>query len=352
MNISHHRTSLLWGGFFIVSFACISLVVPRGSAADAGLEKLTGEVAGKGWILYSALTPAGDYDLFLARPDGSQVRNITQTPQTSEYGGRFSYDGRRMMFRRIPKGQPINHDLWGAIGTLFIANADGSNPVPQAGSGELPWASWGQEPNQVACLYKKEGRIRLMDLRTRQAVNELPRQGIFQQLFWSGDGARLCGTANLNGQDWNVVSLEVATGNMTLLSRGLNCTPDWFQGDPQRVIYSNRTPGLGTDYGWTMLMQATADGKNRTLIYGERGRHIYYGCTSPDDQYVIFSRPENDGGTDAHMAIMRLADAPIIVPDDYRELKVLYPNAKNDPVLRLPMAGFEPHWTYVEPGGK
>jgi hypothetical protein len=48
------------------------------------------------------------------------------------------------------------------------------------------------------------------------------------------------------------------------------------------------------------------------------------------------------------MAVIRLADAPIIVPDDYQELKSLYPGAKGGPVLRLGQAGFEPHWTYTE----
>jgi hypothetical protein len=178
----------------------------------------------------------------------------------------------------------------------------------------------------------------------------MPRQGIFQQLFWSPDGKRLCGTANVSGHDWNIVCLELATGKATLVSRGLNCTPDWFQGDPLGVIYSNRTPGLATDYGWTMLMQAAADGTGRSLVYGERGHHIYYGCTSPDDRYVLFATPESDGGTDAHMAIIRLADAPLILPEDYRELQALCPNAKSGPVLRLPQPGFEPHWTYAEVG--
>ena len=99
-------------------------------------------------------------------------------------------------------------------------------------------------------------------------------------------------------------------------------------------------------------MTATADGKERSLIYGEKGRHIYYGCTSPDDRYAIFSFPESDGGTDAHMAIVRLADAPIIVPEDYKELRELYPAAKSGPVLRLDLAGFEPQWTFLEVGGK
>jgi hypothetical protein len=63
---------------------------------------------------------------------------------------------------------------------------------------------------------------------------------------------------------------------------------------------------------------------------------------------VIFSYPESDGGTDASMAVIRLADTPIIVPDDYVQLRALYPNATNGPILRLPTQGFEPHWTYAE----
>ena len=38
------------------------------------------------------------------------------------------------------------------------------------------------------------------------------------------------------------------------------------------------------------------------------------------------------------MAIVRLADTPIIVPDDYVELRALYPNAKSGPILRLAVA--------------
>jgi len=337
---------------------CAVSAFAQSPAADPGATDLASEVANRGWILFSTKTGQGDYDLFLSRPDGSSRRNLTQTPDANEFGGRFSPDGKRMLYRRQSRGSAraadpgLNHDLWGTKGALIIAKADGSDPQPQGDEGAYPWASWSPDGKQIACLYKREGQIRIFDLGTKRLVRELPSRGVFQQLFWSPDGKRLCGTANFNGQDWNIVSIDLATGHETLLTRSLNCTPDWFQGDPNRVIYSNRTPGLGSEYGWTMLMQATADGKGRTLICGERGRHLYYACTSPDDKYVIYSRPETDGRLEASMAIVRLADTPIIVPDDYAELRSLYPNAKNGPVLRLPQAGFEPHWTYAEIGAK
>jgi hypothetical protein len=320
------------------------------SQSTPDVQQLAGEVAQKGWIVFSAKSEQGDYDLFLCRPNGDQRRNLTNTPEFTEFGGHFSPDGKRLLYRRVKKGVPINHDKWGEVGTLIVANADGTDPSPQGQDGELPWASWGPDGRQFACL--EDQFIRIRDCETKKVIQELPREGIFQQLFWSSDGKRVCGTANMRGRQWNVVSVELATGKATLLTRALNCTPDWFQKDPERVIYSNRTPGIATGYGFTMLMYATADGKSRKLIYAERGKHIYYGCTSPDDQYVIFARPEDDGGIDGPMALVRLADAPIVVPADYQDLLELYPDAKPGPVLRLSYAGFEPHWTYAEIGGK
>ena len=338
--------------------SCAMPVFAQSPGADAGANALASEVASRGWIVFSTKTGQGDYDLFVARPDGSSRRNLTQTPGANEFGGRFSPDGKRMLYRSQARDRAIaadpglNHDLWGTKGALIIAKADGSDPQRLGDEGAYPWASWSPDGNQIACLYKREGKIRIFDLATKARVRELPSRGVFQQLFWSPDGKRLCGTANFNGQDWNIVSIDLATGRETLLSRAQNCTPDWFQADSSRVIYSCRIAGLANEYGWTMLMQATADGKSRTLVCGERGRHLYYACTSPDDKYVIYSRPETDDRLEASMAIVRLADTPIIVPDNYAELRSLYPNAKNGPVLLLPQAGFEPHWTYAEIGAK
>jgi len=317
------------------------------AAADDPVATLRNEVATKGWVLFSGKT-AGEYDLFLARPDGSNRRNLTNTTDFNEYGGKWSRDSRKMLYRRLPKGKEINHDLWGQFGSLVIANADGSNPVVYGDENQYPWATWSPDGSQIACLYRREGRIRIFDFATKKLVKEMPRQGIFQQLFWSPDGKRFVGTANVAGQDWNIVALDIDTQKLTLLTRDANCTPDFFR-DPSRVIYSNRTPKLADEYGFTHLMQATADGKSRILLYGQRDKHAYFGCMSPDDKYVIFAMMPKDGMVECPMSIVRLADTPIIAPG-YPELQHLYPNAKPGPVLHLTNLpeGFEPDWTYAD----
>jgi hypothetical protein len=68
-------------------------------AEDPGA--LAREVRDKGWIAYAARSDKGDWDLFLCRPDGSNVRNITHTPDANEGYPLFSRDGKRMLYRRI-----------------------------------------------------------------------------------------------------------------------------------------------------------------------------------------------------------------------------------------------------------
>ncbi len=48
------------------------------------LRLLVEEVRAKGWIVYSAKTSRGDWDLFIMRPDGSQRRRIVETNQFNE----------------------------------------------------------------------------------------------------------------------------------------------------------------------------------------------------------------------------------------------------------------------------
>src|ERR1035441_9937693 len=152
--------------------SCIMPAFAQGPATDPGAAVLAKEVAGLGWILFSARTAQGDYDLFLSRPDGSARRNLTQTPDANEFGGRFSPDSKHMLYRRqqrnatLASGKEVNHDLWGTQGALVIAKADGSDPQPQGEEGAFPWASWSPDGTQIACLYKREGRIRIFDLAT------------------------------------------------------------------------------------------------------------------------------------------------------------------------------------------
>lgn len=347
--------------FMLLNLALIRAEPQAPAAQDPRVSRLARDVHNKGWIVYSARTEQGDWDLFLVRPDGSHRHNLTNTPTVHELGGRFSPDGKKILYRRIARDARIRQDGWGSLGELVISNADGSNAVAIGAAGEFAWASWSPDGRQVVCLSK--AGVEFVDLATRKVIRRIDRKGIFQQLTWSPDGRWLSGTANSFGDAWTVVRMNAVTGEVNPVVKFQNCTPDWFP-DSKRLIYSSRPAGQPVldggkaaqavnqkpEYGWTQLWMAEADGSARTLVYGEDSRHIYGGAISPDGKYVLFTRSPTDGGMDtAMLSLMRLSDAPAIGRQS-QALRKLYPNAKNATILDLGF-GWEPHWTAAEAGG-
>ena len=325
------------------------VVAASSSPVDERTQQLAREVAGKGWIAYGARSENGTWDLFLSRPDGSQRRNITQTADYEEAAPRFSNDGKKMLYRRCAKETKFNHDLWGFEGEVVMANWDGSQPVVFGKDREYSWACWSPDAKQISCLTRRE--IQIVDMESKKVVNTMPRQGIYQQLFWSSDGKWFTGTGNHEGMQWCVVRLNAETGELNAAYKYQSCTPDWCP-DAQHIIYSSRPPNQSpnNEYGWTQLWMVNGDGQNPQLLYGEDGVHIYGGAMSPDGAYVLFTRCPQDGGgsesTGAPICIMRTADAPTIGGTS-ADLRKIHPQTKDGPVLVLEN-GWEPAWTYAE----
>jgi Tol biopolymer transport system component len=318
---------------------------PRSEA----VRQLAAEVQSKGWIAYSAKSEKGDWDILLCRPDGTRIKNLTHTPETSEFAPQFSRDGRKLLYRRLPRGEKIDNNQHGEQGELVLANSDGTEAKALGKPGEYPWASWSPDGKQIACLSIKG--ISIIDLDGMRELRKLDRKGFFQQMTWSPDGLWLSGVANSYGTGWSIARINLATGAANAVNRVDCCTPDWFP-DSKSIIFSWRPPGQKTNngYGWTQLWMADAEGKAPHLVYGEDGRHVYGGHVSPDGKYILFTgnmQEDGDpGNAGAPMGLMRLADAPIIGGES-KALRAVHPGVKNGPVLVLP-AGWEPCWTASE----
>jgi Tol biopolymer transport system component len=341
------------GWLLVLAARCVLAGDPaQPTSGDPQTAALAAEVRAKGWIAFGARSEQGDWDLFLCRPDGSQRRSLTRTPEFSEFAPQFSRDGRKLLYRRIPKLEKLDNNRHGEQGELVLANSDDSEPQVLGKPGEFPWASLSPDARQIACLSIKG--ISIVDLSTRQAVRTLPRKGFFQQTTWSPDGQWLSGVANSYGTGWSIARMDLATGEANPVNTVDCCTPDWFP-DSEQLIFSWRPPGqkANNGYGWTQLWRADAMGKTRQLVYGEDGRHVYGGNVSPDGRYVLFTgntQEDGDpGNAGAPMGLMRLQDGPIIGGVS-TALRALHPEAKHGPVLALP-AGWEPCWTFAEIAG-
>ncbi|MEW6237561.1 MAG: hypothetical protein AB1656_19435 [Candidatus Omnitrophota bacterium] len=316
---------------------------------DDSTKRLAEEVKDKGWIIFSACSDKGDWDLFSCRPDGSDPKNLTQTPEFNEAAPQFSRDGRQLLYRRLRREQKIDGNNYGMQGVVTLAKSDGTQTRILGPEGEYSWASWSPDGKQIACLSLKG--IFIFDIETKTIAKKLERQGFFQQLTWSPDGRWLCGVANSFDAGWSVARMDISNGAANPVSRVDCCTPDWFP-DSRNMIFSYRPAGQNGNngYGWTQLWRADAEGRKRQMVYGEDGRHVYGGNVSPDGMYVIFTGNMNEDGDPgqqgAPMGLMRLNDAPIIGGES-GELRSLHPGAHNGPVLALP-SGWEPSWTYAE----
>jgi Tol biopolymer transport system component len=317
---------------------------------DIAVARLSEEVHNKGWIVFSAATDKGDWDLFLMRPDGSDRRRITDTRNYNEAGARFSSDGTRLLYYRLPVTEKIDNNMYGTY-ELIVADPNGANPVIYGN--RFKWASWGPDSQHVACL--DIGGIQIIDLASRQVVRELPRKGMVQQLVWSPDGKWFVGTANGLGIAWTIGRTNIDTGQINVVSETdrYNCTPDWL-GDSERIIYSRGI--VPNSAGWAQLWVADGSGSHRRLLYAEEGRHIYGGCISPDGGYILFTRSREDLGkvdnSQTTIAVIRWEDTPMVHRDS-ESLRVEYPDARSGPLLDLSW-GWEPHWTYnqVAPASK
>lgn len=229
----------------------------------------------------------------------------------------------------------------------MVARADGSDAV-SFGS-VFPWASWGPDGIQLACLTPKG--VQIVDVASRQVVRQLPRSGMVSQLVWSPDGQWLAGTANGLGPFWNIGRLNLVSGACNGVSEveRYNCTPDWMP-DSQHIVYARGiTPESG---GRAELWLSDGDGKERQMLYAEAGRHIYGACASPEGEYVLFTRSVEDLGrvdpSQTTMSIIRRGDTPML-GDAADALRKCYPSAK--PGLRLDLGpGWEPHWTAHDVG--
>ena len=278
----------VWRTLFLATTVCLAFqpTLKGEQPPDPRVVELAKELHDKGWIAYGTRSATGDWDIFLMRPDGSGSHNITNTPETNEVAPRFSPDGKKMLYRRLPKTAQISHDAWGFKGQLVMADCDGANPIVQGKEGEFPWASWSPDGKQIACLSLKG--IEIYDLETKNLVRKMERKGCYQQLFWSLDGKWFCGVSNFLGEMWTVARLNAETGEINAVNSYQNCTPDWFP-DSKNIILSHRPASQENRYGYTQLWMAEGDGKYRRLVYGEDGRHIYGGLISPDGRYVMFT---------------------------------------------------------------
>jgi hypothetical protein len=83
----------------------------------------------------------GSWDVFVMNADGSEMKNLTNTPDADEFEPKSSPDGRRVVYVKGKKGTLKNAGIWGGrwdAGELWLADINGQNAKKITDKGSRP----------------------------------------------------------------------------------------------------------------------------------------------------------------------------------------------------------------------
>ncbi|MFC1672061.1 HEAT repeat domain-containing protein [Planctomycetota bacterium] len=276
-------------------------------------KKLRGEI-------YFDSNRDGSFDIFAINADGSNVRNLTNTPDKDEFEAKVSPDGRQVAYTR---GKLSNAGVWGGRWNMapdrevWIVDRDGKNARKIADKAIRP--DWG--PDGKAVFYSGhvdgKGAFCAQNIRTGKVTEPLKKvkswmRGVsggvlapgklkvaFGGKLWTQLNAALY-VADLNDGNYEFKSFKAVHGTY----RG--CTPRW-SADGKRLFFAHHDPQHG---GNIILWSIKPDGTGARR-FETPTRKAWPGydpfCESPDGTMVTYL----DGGS-AGICVMRLSDGATV----------------------------------------
>ena len=259
------------------------------------------------------------------RPDGTDRSELTRTAEYHEAGVRFSPDGKKILYYRMPRSEAVDNNTYGTF-DLVIADADGRNAVVHGR--DFPWASWGPDGSRAGLPGPErhphhrrghgEGAPQDAPQGDRPAARLVARRSVVR-----GHGQRAGPVLEHRPAepDGRVDQSPSARPNGTI-ARPTGC--------PTRGASSIREASCRSPAGTPRSGWRAATGRDRRMLYASETQHLYGGCASPDGKYLLFTRSDVDLGpvdnSRTSMAIVRMADTPIVAGPG-TTLRKQYPDA-------------------------
>ena len=256
------------------------------AAADAAFPGSNGDIA------FSSADPnVGYFDVFAAAPDGSNLRNVTNSASRDDHDPVWSADGSQLAFWSIPYVATINADgsgqselRWGGEPSF---SPDGSRIAYSTTARFFP------ESNQEIFIMNRDGSD------VRNLTNEPlgPEWGHDYAPAWSPDGTQVA-FSRILGSATGIYAIGADGTGLTQLVSGPAAHPDWAP-DGNAIVFD----AFGDIYqvdatGLVQLTSSAADDK--------------YPVFSPDGTKIAFQRATGSGydvmimnadGTGEHLGI-------------------------------------------------
>jgi Tol biopolymer transport system component len=249
-------------------------------------------------IVYESLRDTGgesNWELIIMNADGSNARNLTNTPDVDEHYPHASPDGSRILFVAI-EGEG-RRDRTRAV---YYMNVDGTGKVKVAENAYQP--NWSGDGRSIAYLpgeYERfssdmtsnQGLV-IYDLETGAARTH-PEDDLemLYNLTWSPDGQWFVATSR-GGRRGNILFEASSAGTRSLSIQG--CRPD-ISPDGARIAWGRTDQELRIG-----AFDPTARGDNvvdqTPVVVVDRREKVYHVDWSPDGRYLAFSYGPSRGG--------------------------------------------------------
>ncbi|HET8568513.1 MAG TPA: hypothetical protein VFM93_05945, partial [Candidatus Limnocylindria bacterium] len=244
----------------------------------------------------------GNFEIFVARVDGSQLRQLTADAAYDSWWARIAPDRRRILFYRTPKG---THDRDYTKTSLWMMNADGTDQrhlLPAGGNG---WdmhghAEWSPEGDRLVMFggQRMNPQIFVTDLRGGSPRAITARGGQNLDPSWSPDGERIvfvgCPAAICFERDYEVYVVPAAGGEAARLTEnGLRDHDPYYSPDGRSIAWLQQTDTAGPVGVWNIRLMLS-DGSQQRAVTNDR--HINSKPEWSRDGAAIFFHRFEAGG--------------------------------------------------------
>ncbi len=244
-------------------------------------------------LCFQGLTEHNDYDIFVARADGTGLRDITPDDRLDQAWPRWSPDGSRIVYQsQIQDGDTLlPKDLWSVT-----PSGSRRDNLTKTDEGEEFQAAWSPDGKQLAFVSTRHTEptdlYRRADIFVIDKDGSHPRRVTYENSVgafnpaWSPDGKTLAYT--LGAVDCEIATVRADGTNRRIVGRqpGDDMWPAW-SADGQTLAFSNTRDNTT----WQMYTVPAGGGAPAPLLKGAQDERLP--VYSPDGKRVAFQAVRN-----------------------------------------------------------